>query len=125
MPKQRISLEEYQTTEAEAKAAKEFLEDERFQFIRDYINNSLTSAEQAVLNNTIREVQEIVPISEKLTRIFKQPKKEQVDELAGQYKWIKKFMSDMEFFARGKEDMDDAIEKKVVILEAGNDEPAV
>lgn len=117
--KTQITQEEYQKVEEQSLAAKELLEDPRFEFLRTYIQNSITSAEQTILNNTLREVQEVVPISEKVTRIFKTPKKVQVDELAGQYKWVKQFQDDLKYFASQQEELDAGIESGVVKFEGG------
>ena len=115
-----ISLEEYNDVEKTSLAAKELLEDERFKFLRDYLTNGATSAETQILNNAIREYQDVVPLTEKVTRIFKTPKKVQVDELAGQYKWIKQFLSDMEHLASLKDQYDEGVESGLVILEGGS-----
>lgn len=114
-----ITQEEYSQIEQMSLTAKELLEDERFKFLRDYLNNGLTSAEEKVLNNTIREYQDVVPLSEKLTRIFKTTKKVQVDELAGQYKWIKQFFADLNYMANLKDQYDEGIESGLVVFEPG------
>jgi len=117
MSKKSVSQKEYQKVEEEASAAREILEEDRFGFLRDYLTNSKTSIETAILNNTIREVQEIVPITDKLTRIFKQPKQVQVDELSGKYKFITQLLADLEYFAQRKKDLDTEITEKRVTLE--------
>lgn len=114
-----ISPEEYAQVEATSLAAKEFLEDDRFKFIREYIENDIKDAENMVLNNTIREYRDVTQLTEKITRIFKVPKKVQVDELKGQYKWLKKFMADVEYLASLKDQYDEGIEKGMVVFEPG------
>lgn len=111
-----ISEEELQEVEARSLAAQELLKDERFKFFRDMLDNQLKYAEETVLNNTIREFQEVVPISEKITRIFKTPKKQQVDELAGQYKLIKQQYADLEFYATEYDMLSKAVTDKEVII---------
>lgn len=114
-----ISLEEYNQVEETSSAAREFLEGERFKFIRDYLDNDIKEAENLVLNNTIREYKEIVPLTAKITRIFKVPKQVQVDELKGQYKWLKKFIADLEYMASLKDQYDEGIESGMVVFEPG------
>ena len=119
MPKRKheISLEEQQKIRDEAAAAREFLEEDRFAFIRELLLNAQKYAEESIVNNTIREVQEIVPITEKLTKVFKLTKKVQVDELSGQYKLVKKFFSDVRYFVAIEEDLDKEVAEGKVILE--------
>lgn len=117
--KTKISQEEYKKVEDQSLAARELLEDERFEFIRTYIQGAIDYCEATILNNTIREVQEVVPLSEKVTRIFKTPKKVQVDELVGQYKWLKKFQADIQYYATLKKDLDSGIEDGLVSFEGG------
>lgn len=114
-----ISLEEYNQVEATSLAAKEFLNDERFQFIRNLYQNHLKYAEETLLNDSIREYQDVTSLTDKITRIFKVPKKVQVDELRGQYKWLKQFVADVEYMAGLKDQYDEGIEKGMVIFEPG------
>lgn len=113
----KVTQEEYKNIEAQSFAAREVLEDERFQFIRDYFRNAKEYIENSILNNTVREVQEVVPVTDKLTRIFKTTKKVQVDELSGQYKLIVKFLDDLEYYASLKKDLDQEISDGRIVLE--------
>lgn len=112
--KTTITQEEYQRVESQSLAAKELLEDERFEFLRTYIKNAVDYCEQTILNNTIREVQEVVPLSEKVTRIFKTTKKVQIDELSGQYKWLKRFQDDLTYFSTLQNELDEGIKSGAV-----------
>ena len=110
MPKiTTISQQEADSINAQALAASEILEDERFQFLRDYLKNASDYVEKCILENTIHDAREIVTVSDKLTRIFFSPKKVQVDELVGQYKFIKQFMADLEQIAAIKRDLDQSL----------------
>lgn len=110
MPKvSTITQEEVDQISSQALAASEILSDARFQFVRDYLNNQSSYVEKTILENTIHDVREIVTISDKLTRLFFTPKKVQVDELCGQYKFIKQFFADMEQMIQIKKDLDEAI----------------
>ena len=117
MSKDSVSQEHYQKTQDEGLAALEILEGERFGFLRDYLNSSKTSIEKSILNNTIREAQEVISISNHLTQIFKKSKQLQVDEEVGKYKFITQLFTDLRTFVLLKEDLDKAIAKKEVILE--------
>lgn len=119
--KTKITAEEYQKISDESKYAEMILKNKNFKFVRDYLESALVYVEQSILNNTIKEVHEHQTITDKLKRVFITQKKEQIDELTGQYKFIKKFLSDLEYFVSRKQEVDSEIERKTVILEGGND----
>ena len=116
MKKILISKEEYDEIADKSSVAKYFFSNERFKFIRDYLENSLKDIEQKIINNKILEVHEEHTITEKIKRVFITPKRGAVDELRGVYKWIKKFQEDLKYYAQLKKDMDDEIAKGKVIL---------
>lgn len=116
MLKKQVSSEEYNEIEAQAHAARELLEDERFKFIRDYLQSAIDYIEKSILENTVMEVRETHTITDKMIRTFVQPKQVQVDELSGQYKFIKKFLTDLNYFATIKADLDKEIEAKRVVV---------
>ncbi len=109
-----ISQEEYQKTEQQSLSAQEFLKDERFQFIIQYIKEAKQYCEDTILNNNIKDVEEVVTLSQTLQKIFKTPKKVQLDELKGQYKWINKFINDLHYYASLKKQLDEDINKGLV-----------
>lgn len=111
-----ISSDEYKDISEKASAVKYFLNNPRFQFIREYMTNTTDDVEKRVVNNDILEVREERTITDNIKRIFITPKKPQIDELKGAYKWINKFFLDMEFYVNKKTEVDDAIEKKRVIV---------
>jgi len=117
MSRKSVSQEYYQKTQDEGLAALEILEDERFGFLRDYLDSSKTSIEKSILNNTIREAQEVVSITNQLTHIFKKSRQLQVDEEVGKYKFITKLFDDLKIFVFLKEDLDTKIANKEVTLE--------
>ncbi len=122
MPKVKITQEQYDRVVDQAAAAQEFLTDERYAFLLGYLESGLHSVEHAILNNTVREVTEIVPITDKITRMFKTPKKEQVDELAGQYKYITKLLADWRMYITIREELDADIASGRVVLVTQKDE---
>jgi hypothetical protein len=119
MAKTKITQEEYEKIVNQALAAQEILEDERFQFLRDYFQSTLDYVQSSILNNTIRAADEEVVISEKIKRIFHTPKKIQVDELVGQYKLVNKFFEDLAYYARLKKELDAHISKGIVKVDDG------
>ena len=93
-----------------------FLEEPDFAFIRDYISSAFSYAQTSILENSIHDVTEELTVSEKIRKLFFTPKKEQVDELRGQYKFIKKFFEDMKYYADLQKQLDEGIEKGSVTV---------
>lgn len=108
--KTRISKQEYDEINEQASAAKELLEDQRFQFYRDYLKEARQSIESSILNNTVREVQESVSITQTIVKTFITPKKQQLDELSGQYKFIEKLENDLHYWVNTQKELHDQIE---------------
>lgn len=117
MSKIKITQDQYKDAEDKSAAAREFLEDDRFAFIRQLLTNPRDYAKDSILNNAIKEVSEVHPISDKITRILKTPKKVQVDELIGQYKLVNKFFADVQYYTTEKEELDKAISSKTVLVQ--------
>ena len=117
MAKKKVSGEEYRLIEEEASAAKEILEGERFKIVMEYLQSSLDYIEKSILENTIHDVRDTHTITDKLIRTFFTSKKEQVSELSGQYKFIKKFLADLRMTAEMKNDLDDAVARGKVVLD--------
>lgn len=111
-----ISEEEYRDISDKSSAAKYFLGHERFQFIREYMNSGSKSALDKIVLNEITEVHEVRTITDSLKKIFITPKKPQVDELRGAYKWIIKFFEDMQMYADLRAKLDDDVEKGRVVI---------
>lgn len=97
--KHLMTQDEYYEIREQSRYAKEFLESDNFAFIRKYLDEALSSIENTILDNTIRDVTESVTITPSIVKKFFTPKKVQVDELAGQHRFLKKFISDMQYYA--------------------------
>lgn len=117
MKKIVVSKEEYDGIANKASASKYFLENDRFKFILDYLGNATADIEQKIISNQILEVHEEHTITDKIKRLFITPKQGQVDELRGVYKWIKKFLADLEYYSQLKKEMDDEVAKGKVVLQ--------
>jgi hypothetical protein len=114
---QKISKQEADRVKDEADTAEEFLTAPRFKFLRDYLNSVKEYAQKTILENNIHEVREINTISDRLSKIFIVPKKEQIDELSGQYKLINKIFADLNRFMEMKRELNEALEKKKVKID--------
>lgn len=115
--KPTVRAEEWNDIDEKAKAASYFLNNKRFEFIQNYINTSLSEIEDLILNNSVKEVHEESTISDKFKKVFVTPKKVQIDELIGAYKWIKQFMADLEFLIVQKENIIQKEENKEIEIE--------
>jgi hypothetical protein len=93
--KRQISAEEWARVREEAEAARELLEDPRFGFFRDYLQNVQSSITDLFVHNKIRPVQEHLKISDVLTKTFTTTRKEQEDELSGKYKLVEDLLADL------------------------------
>ncbi len=60
-------------------------------FILDFFKDQLSYIEDTILSNNIKDVTEEISLSNSIKRILKITRKEQLNELSGQYKLIKKF----------------------------------
>jgi hypothetical protein len=111
----KMTQKEYDEIASQSESAQAFLESETFSFIRKYLQNSLSSIEQSILNNTVRDVTERVTIAQTVKEFFT-PKKVQVDEMSGQYKFIQQFLRDMQVYAGNIKDLNEQIEKGRVVI---------
>lgn len=117
MPKTTISVEEWEQIEAKSKAAKLILEEKRFSFLIDYLKSAKADIERIILNNTVREVREEVTITDQLKRIFVTPRKQQLDELAGQYKLLEQLFNFLHQTVNLKEEAERLEDKHKLVIE--------
>lgn len=111
-----VTKEELDRIDSQARAASELLEDDRFSFFREYLQEAIESAEQAILNNSIREVQESVTITQSIVKTFITPKKVQIDELSGKYQFAVKILKDLEYWKSLKTQLETEIAEGKVRL---------
>lgn len=116
-----MTQEEYTKITEQANIAIHFLEGKDFEFLRKDLYDMLEYIESSILNNSIHDVTEEITVSEKIKKLFFTPKKEQIDELKGQYKFIHKFLNGIQFYVQQKKDLEDHIAKGKVLLEGGNE----
>lgn len=110
MKKYQLTQQEYDKIRDQSESAQAFLESATFDFIREYLENATSSIEHSILNNTVKDVTERVTIGQTIKDFFT-PKEVQVDELVGQYKFINRFIGDMQAYANQIKDLDQQIEK--------------
>ena len=119
--KHSVSFEDWEEMEDNASAVKYFLKNKRFALIRNYLKEAMEEAEKQILENRIKDVHEEVKISDRIKKIFITPKKTQVDELVGAYKFIKKFFEDMEYMVRLPNELLEKEAKGEITIERPNE----
>ncbi len=112
-----ISQEEFDKITEEAVVAEELLNKDRFKFIREILLSAQEYAQTSIVENTIMDVSEEVTVSDRIKKIFTQPKKVQVDELSGQYKLVKKFFDELQGYVNIKASIDNQIAIGTVVVD--------
>lgn len=86
--KRTITRDEFDSIVARSEHARYLLTSENVAFNREYFDAALQEIQMLFVENRVRDVQEVTTVSEQLKKIFFTPKKVQLDELSGQYKFI-------------------------------------
>jgi hypothetical protein len=115
--KQTIKIEEWEEIENRASSAQFFLTDKRFAFIVDFFNQNREEIHTLLMENRIKDVDEILTISDKLKKVFHIPAKVQVDELIGQHKLIKQFFTFLQDAITLKTDLEAKEARKQLLIE--------
>lgn len=92
-PQEAISFEDWKQIEGRFIVASEFLKKDNI--ASQIMKADLKDAEDMVLTNRVREVKEIRIIGE-IQKIFSYDKREQMDELVGQIKYIRGYLAEMQ-----------------------------
>ena len=116
----KVSSSEYSEKADKAYVAAVILDEQgRGRFFIKFINEQLFLAQEAVLNNTIRDaVQEgfIEGIASKLSF----SKKEQIEELSGKYQALKKLKDTLQFWLDDFSDLEKMLDDGKAVIEDNN-----
>lgn len=93
-PQQKISFEEWEQIKERALKAKTFFKEDNL--IYTTLKQSLTDAENIILENRVKEVRDVHTISDTLKKIFITSREIQYDELVGQIKFIRTFLAELQ-----------------------------
>jgi conjugal transfer/entry exclusion protein len=111
--KQQIAQEEYDELARQSRGAQDALENE---YLMPYLENTLAMIEEKILNNTIRDTTESVTVTQNIVRKFFQPKREQIDQLTGQYRFVQKLLADLRLMATKLKEVDDRLSKDEITI---------
>lgn len=115
--KQVISAQEMHEIRLASEGARLLLEDERFTFFRNFLNGNKDSITKKFIEGSIKAVNEELTISDTLKRIFHITKKEQEDQLRGEYKFIEKSFDYILETERFEEDVVKAFQEGKLVIE--------
>jgi len=104
--KKKITRSDWDLIHDEGNAAEEFLKDERFKFITNYLTGTQDYIKETVVKNTIKDVEEHHLIEKVFKKVFFFPKKDQLAEMAGEYKAVDKLKEFLEAKIKLRDDWD-------------------
>lgn len=93
-PQQVISYKEWEFIQEQFRYASSFMQKDNPAY--NILLEEIKNGEQIILENRIHEVREIRIISDIMQKIFITPRKEQLDELIGQLKFIKDYLTELQ-----------------------------
>lgn len=104
--KKKISQSDWDLVHDEGDAAEELLKDDRFKFVIKYFSDTQEYIKETVVKNTLKDVEEHHLIEKVFKKVFFFPKKEQLAEMAGEYKAVDKFKEFLEAKVKLRDDWD-------------------
>lgn len=112
-----ILVEDWERICRESDAANKILNSDDFEFLRDYLTNSKSSAINLVATNAIKDIVETQTQKDGYSKSIKTTKEEQLNEIAGCIKFIDKLFNDLDIFSKQKEEYLKKSEENQLIIE--------
>ena len=103
-PIERVRIEDWEDIKDRASVAEKLLKEDNPALI--VLQETLKNAEDSILENRIRKVQEVYTITDSFKKIFTTSKKLQDDELVGQIKFIRSFLAELESWVIRKKELE-------------------
>ena len=103
-PIERVKIEDWEDIKDRASVAEKLLKEDNPALI--VLQETLKNAEDSILENRIRKVQEVYTITDSFKKIFTTSKKLQDDELVGQIKFIRSFLAEVESWVARKKELE-------------------
>ena len=102
----------------ESQASHELLTASKFQFFRTYLENAKQSILLKIANNDVKDVVEtITDPKTNYSKTFKTTKEEQLNEMAGEFKFITKLLSDLSTLSQQETEYMKLQDKRRVVIE--------
>lgn len=121
-PQEQISFADWKEIEDRFIRATEFMTEDNFLYV--LMQTDLKNAEEIVLTNRVHEVKEIRIIGE-IQKIFTTDKREQMDELVGQIKYIRGIFAEMQTWIDYKTELEKLeADGKIIIHREEEREPS-
>lgn len=111
-----VKASDWEKIQLEATASEELLTSDRFSFLRDYLETSKQSIIDHFVKNRIKSVDETV-IAGNGSKTLHITRREQENELAGQYKFIEQLLADLHRFVAIPKEHEAAQERGEVEIE--------
>jgi hypothetical protein len=118
-PQQEVTYEQWEDVMAKYNSAVAFFKDSNMAKV--VMEEDLKYAEDAILENRIREVREEHTITEMFKKTFITPKKVQDDELIGQIKFIRKYVATLQEWITIKEDFEQREANGQIVIQRNKD----
>lgn len=114
-PQEVVSAKDWESIEDNHAFAATFLKKENPGY--RILLGDLKEAEEIILNNRVHEVHELRVISEFLHKTFKTGKKQQVDELVGQIKYIRGYLGELQLWIDRKVELEKLEGEGKIVIE--------
>lgn len=113
-PQGHISFKEWEEITDRASFAKQFLKETNLVYLR--LKEDLESLQNTILENRVYGVQEENMITDVFKKVFVIPRQVQVDEITGQYKYIKSLLAELQLWIDTKKQLEkDEADGKITI----------
>lgn len=118
-PQEKITAAEWEIIEDRCSYALRFLREDNpiYSLMRDDLQN----AEKIILEDRIKEVHEIHNVTEGLKKVFITPKKIQVDQLTGQWIYVRDFLKELQEWIDLKKDLEKRESQGITTIERSNE----
>lgn len=114
--KHSVTSDELEKIEKDSEAAKELLEDPRFEFLREYFKTAQTSITDMFVQNRLKPTKQYF-FGKDIVTAHTISRRESENEASGQYKFIDKLLNDLKTTAGLYKEYKEAIDQKKVKIE--------
>ena len=113
----RIPLEAWEKIVEESNSANMILNHPEFKFLLKYLQTAKDSSISLIAHNSVKDVLETTTTKDGYSKTLKSSKEEQLNEIAGQIKFIEKLLTDLNTFSGLKAEYEKRAKNKELIIE--------